>query len=733
MFANLPPNLLSRTLTQAKPSRRQFLTAMGGLGVGLLIGAPLPKAAKAGVSGEAQLNPFVIIRPDNTVVTLSKHLDKGQGTASGLATLVAEELDADWAQMYVEFAPADPTRYNNLHWGAFQGTGGSTAIANSFIQYREAGAMARAMLVDAAAKAWGVPESEVSVQTGVLSHASGKSATFGDLAEAAALLPVPQQVALKSPDQFNLIGREDLPRLDVQSKTVGAPIYTIDHAPENTLVAALARPPKFGAVVKSFDVVEAKQVKGVIDVVQIPAGVAVVATSTWPAFKGREALVVEWDESNAETRGTAELRAEYGALLDQDGLAFQSEGDTERALAKADKVIEGTFEFPFLAHAPMEPHDVVLEFDGEQAHIWTGAQLPTVDQHIVAATLGIEQDNVQVHTLWAGGSFGRRAIYDSHITGEAAQLVKALNTKQPVKIQWSREDDVRGGYYRPMYMHKVRAGLDAEGNITGWSHLIVGQSILVGTPFEQALVRDGIDHTSVEGVLGSPYSIPNFTGDLHSVKVGIPVLWWRSVGHTHTAYVMETMMDDLAHAAGRDPVEFRLAHLKDKPRHVGVLKLAAEKAGWGTSLPTGRFRGVAVHESFSSYVAHVAEISMREDGEFKVEKVVCAVDCGLTVNPDNVRAQIEGGFGFGFGHALRNEITLSKGEVEQSNFHDYEPMRITDMPEMEVHIVPSAEPPTGVGEPGTPPAAPAVSNAIFSATEQRLRRLPFTKDQNGGA
>ena len=346
---------------------------------------------------------------------------------------------------------------------------------------------------------------------------------------------------------------------------------------------------------------------------------------------------------------------------------------------------------------------------------------------------GLSRKNVHVHTLWAGGSFGRRAIHDSHITGEAAQLVKLLGTKRPVKIQWSREDDVRGGFYRPMYMHKVRAGLDANGNIIGWSHRIVGQSILVGTPFEQALVHDGIDHTSVEGVLGSPYAIPNFAGDLHSVKLGVPVLWWRSVGHTHTAYVMETMMDDLAHAAGRDPVEFRLSHLKDKPRHAGVLKLAAEKAGWESPPAEGRFRGVAVHESFSSYVAQVAEISMGEDGEYKVERVVCAVDCGLAVNPDNVRAQIEGGFGFGFGHALRNEITLTDGEVDQSNFHDYEPMRITDMPEMEVHIVPSAEPPTGVGEPGTPPAAPAVSNAIFAATGQRRRRLPFTSDQDGGA
>lgn len=733
MFANLPPNLLSRTLGQAKPSRRQFLTVMGGAGVGLMVGVSLPRVANAAASAEAQLNPFVIVRPDNTVVVLSKHLDKGQGTASGLATLVAEELDADWAQIRADFAPADATKYNNTLWGPVQGTGGSTAISNSFMQYREAGATARAMLVAAAADAWGVPAGEIAVEAGVLTHASGKSATFGELAEAAAAQTAPEQPVLKTPDQFTLIGREDLPRIDVQPKTVGAPIYALDYEPENMVVASIARPPKFGATVKSFDATEAKAVNGVIDVIQIPAGVAVIAKSTWPAFKGREALSIEWDETNAENRGSEELRAEYQALLDQTGPSFRADGDAEAALASADKIVEGTFEFPFLAHAPMEPHDVVIEFDGAAAHVWTGAQVPTLDQFVASATLGIEPKDVHIHTLWAGGSFGRRAIYDSHIVGEAAQLAKAWGKKQPIKIQWSREDDVRGGYYRPMYMHKVRAGLDAEGNIVGWSHRIVGQSILVGTAFEEALVHDGIDHTSVEGVLGSPYAIPHFAGELHTVAVGVPVLWWRSVGHTHTAYVMETIMDDLAHAAGRDPVEFRLAHLKDKPRHSGVLKLAAEKAGWDSPVPEGRFRGVAVHESFASYVAQVAEISMGDDGEFKVEKVVCAVDCGVAVNPDNVRAQMEGGLGFGIGHALRNEITLTDGEVDQSNFHDYEPMRITDMPEVEVHIAPSTEAPTGVGEPGTPPAAPAVSNAIFAATGERWRRLPFTSDQGGGA
>jgi len=732
MFGQLPPNLAHRVLSQTRPNRRQFLTVMGGAGVGLMIGVSIPRVASAATSGDAQLNPFVIVRPDDTVLVLSKHLDKGQGAATGLTTLVAEELDASWEQMRVDFAPADASKYNNLEWGAFQGTGGSSSISNAYMQYREAGAMARALLVEAAAAAWGVPTAEITVAKGVMSHPSGKSSGFGAFAGAAAALPAPATVVVKSPEAFTYIGKS-FPRLDIKAKTEGAPLFTLDHSAENMLVAAIARPPKFGATAKAFDATEAKQVAGVVDVIQIPAGVAVVAKSTWPAFKGREALSVEWDESAAETRGTDELRAQYAALLDQPGAPVEANGDADAALAKADKIVEGVFEFPYLAHAPMEPHDAVIEFDGQTAEVWTGCQMQTGDQFTVAAVLGIEPQNVSIHTLWAGGSFGRRAIPDSHIVGEAAQLAKAWGKKQPLKIQWSREDDVKGGYYRPMYLHKVRAGLDAEGNIVGWSHRIVGQSILKGTAFEEYLVHDGVDATSVEGVAGSPYAIPNIAIDLHTTDVGVPVLWWRSVGHTHTAFVMETMMDDLAHAAGRDPVEFRLAYLKDKPRHAGVLKLAAEKAGWGGPVPEGMARGVAVHESFKSYVAQVVDVALGENGAYKVKKVVCAVDCGVAVNPDNIAAQMEGGIGFGLGHAMRDEITLTGGEVDQSNFYDYEPLRITDMPEVEVHIVASAEAPTGVGEPGVPPVAPAVSNAIFAGTGKRWRRLPFTRDQGGGA
>ena len=733
MFPGLTTKDLGARFGAVETSRRTFMVALGGAGAGLLIGGSLIGAARAGGHSGGKITPFVVIAPDSSVTVISKHLDKGQGVATGLATLVAEELDASWDQIKVEFAPANAALYNNLSWGPYQGTGGSSAIFNSYEQYRKAGATARAMLVSAAAAYWGVPAVEVTVEAGVIKHSSGKTLAFGDVAEAASGLAVPETVALKSPDQFKFIGK-DVQRLDVKDKTVGAPIFALDLERDDMLVAAVARPPKFGATVKSFDASAAKAVNGVVDVIQIPAGVAVVAKSTWPAFKGKDALEIEWDFSKAESRGTDELRAEYRALMDQPGAPMHgNRGDAEAALAAADTIVEGEFEFPFLAHAPMEPHDVVIEFDGKSADIWTGSQLQTVDQYVASAVLGVELPNIRVHTVWAGGSFGRRAIYDSHIVGEAAQLAKAWGKKQPLKIQWTREDDVRGGYYRPMYMHKVRAGLDKDGNIVGWQHRIVGQSILTGTPFEGAYVKDGVDHSSVEGVEGTPYAIPNFHGDLHSVQVGVPVLWWRAVGHTHTAFVMETMMDDLAHAAGKDPIEFRLGLLKDKPRHAGVLKLAAEKAGWGTPLPKGKARGIAVHESFRSYVAQVAEIAMDEDGEFKVERVVCAIDCGVAVNPDNVAAQMEGGIGYGLGHAIRNSITLTDGEVDQSNFHDYEPMRISDMPVVETHIMPSAEAPTGVGEPGTPPVAPAVSNAIFAATGVRRRTQPFSAEESSGA
>ncbi|MXN65125.1 molybdopterin-dependent oxidoreductase [Stappia sp. GBMRC 2046] len=726
-------HLLDKPLAAAKPSRRSFLKLSAGAAGGLLIGLNMPYgsgAAKAAEGTAEFAQPFVHIRPDNKVVVISKHLDKGQGAATGLATLVADELDADRAQVEVEFAPSNPEVYKNLLFG-LQGTGGSTAIANSFLQYREAGAAAKAMLVAAAAKQWEVDPASVTVEKGMVKHGSGKQATFGELAGAAALQDVPEKPKLKSPDEWVYIGKS-FPRVDTKMKTVGAPsTYGMDVQHENMLVAVLARPPKFGSVPKTFDASEAKKVKGVIDVISVPSGVAVLAESTWPAIKARDLVEVEWDESAAETRSSSEMLADLKSMTGEPGLEAHVHGDAEAGLANAAKIVEADYTFPFLAHAPMEPLDATILFDGKSATVWTGSQLQTIDHNVTAGVLGLSPENVKIETLWAGGSFGRRAQPDSHPVAEAAHLAKAWadagNAPRPIKVVWTREDDIKGGYYRPMVAHKVRVGLDADGNPLGWHHRVASKSILIGSPFEQFLVKEGVDETTAEGVTDMTYTVPGIRVEVHNAKTAVPVLWWRSVGHTHTAYVMETMIDRLAREAGKDPVDYRMALLKDDPRKLGVLKLAAEKAGWGDPLPQGRYRGVAVQKSFNTYVAEVAEISFREDGTVKVEKVTCAADCGIPVNPDNIRAQVEGAVGYGLGAILRNEITLTDGEVDQANFDTYLPIRISDMPQVEVHIVPSTEAPTGIGEPGTPPVGPAVANAIAAAKGEWVSELPLSK------
>jgi isoquinoline 1-oxidoreductase beta subunit len=698
------------------------------VGVGLVIGIDLRVGRAAAATGSAFTpNAFLRIAPDNTVTIIAKHIEFGQGTYTGLATILAEELDADWSQVRVESAPADAARYNNLLFGAVQGTGGSTAMANSWEQLRKAGAMARAMLVAAAAREWGVPTAEIAVSNGVLSHArTGRRATFGDLALKAAALPPPADVKLKDAKDFALIGRH-LPRLDSRSKTDGSAVFTMDVSLPDMLTAVIARPPRFGAKVRSFDASAALQVKGVTDAVQVPAGVAVLARGFWAARKGREALKIDWDESVAERRGSEELFAAYRVLARQPGSSARREGDPEAAIAGAARVFEAVYEFPYLAHAPMEPLDCVVRLTPEGCVVWAGSQLQTVDQAVVAAVVGLPPEKVQVHTLLAGGSFGRRATPNGDVAGEAASIAKAIAGRQPVKLVWTREDDITGGRYRPLYVHRLRAGLDPAGRIVGWEHRIVGQSILKGTAFEPMMVKDGIDGTSVEGAVNLPYDIPNISVELHTTEVGVPVLWWRSVGSTHTAFSTETFLDELAQAAGRDPVDLRRTLLKNHPRHLGVLELAAQKAGWGRPLPPGRARGVAVHESFNSFVAQVAEVSLGPEGLPKVERVVCAVDCGIAINPDVIRAQMEGGIGYGLGGALWSEITLVQGRVQQANFDTYRPLRIEDMPEVEVHIVPSAAAPTGVGEPGVPPIAPAVANALFHLIGRRVRRLPFAR------
>jgi isoquinoline 1-oxidoreductase beta subunit len=725
------------------PSRRDILKVSGTgallIGIALYGGRALAEEAPGG--GKALFptgadapapRAFIRIAPDNSVTVLIKHLDKGQGVTTGLPTIVAEELDADWAQMRAEFAPADAQLYNNLLFGPIQATGGSTSVANSWMQLRKAGAAARAMLVAAAAEAWKVPAGEIGIEKGVLHHTSGRTASFGDMATAAAAQPVPSAVTLKDPKDFKLIGTM-LHRLDSRDKTDGRAIYALDIRRPGAVVAVVARSPRFGGVVKNFDAAAARAVPGVVDVVQVPQGVAVLASNSWTAIKGREALKVVWDDGKAETRSSADMLAAYKALASSPGAVAAKAGDADAALQSSGPVVSAEFVFPYLAHAPMEPLNCTIEKaqDGS-IDIWAGSQFQTIEQAAAATILGVTPDKVRIHTLWAGGSFGRRATPNADYIAEAAAILKASGGSRPVHLLWTREDDIQGGRYRPMFYHRIEAALDKAGGIAAWKHRLVGQSFAVGTALAPMIVKDGVDTTAVEGVADLPYRIPNLYVDWHDAPSPITTLWWRSVGHSHTAQAVEVMVDELAHAAGKDPLAFRLALLDGKPRHVGVLKLAAEKAGFGEKLGAGKGRGIAVHESFNTYVAMVAEVTVEGD-KVKVDRIVAAVDCGIAINPDVIRAQIEGGSGYGLGAALRNQITFTQGRVDQSNFDAYEPLRMSDMPKVEVYIMPSNEAPTGVGEPGVPPVAPAVSNAIFAATGKRLRSLPFDFDSLKGA
>jgi isoquinoline 1-oxidoreductase beta subunit len=458
--------------------------------------------------------------------------------------------------------------------------------------------------------------------------------------------------------------------------------------------------------------------------VQIPTGVAVLATDTWAAMRGRDALRIIWDDDKAERRSSAAIMAEYKEVARRAGRIAVNRGDAARALASAPRVLEAEFEFPYLAHAPMEPlNGTIARNPDGTVEVWAGCQLQTVEQRVVASILGIPTEQVKLHTLWAGGSFGRRATPTADYLSEAATILKAIDGAAPVHLVWTREDDMRAGYYRPLVYHRMRAGLEPDGRIAGWQHAVVGKSILMGSPFE-AMVENGVDATSVEGLADTSYVIPDFRVEVHNAREGVPVLWWRSVGHTHTAQAVEVFVDELAHAAGRDPLRYRLDLLRDAPREAAVLRLAAEKAGWGGTSPAGRGRGVAVHKSFDSYVGMVADVSV-DGGSLKVERIVAAVDCGIPVNPDVIAAQVEGAVGFALSSVLRNRITLQDGLVQEANFDAYEPTRMSEMPKVEVHIVPSTADPTGIGEPGVPPLAPAISNAVFAATGKRLRSLPL--------
>jgi len=710
-------------------TRRAVLQAAGSLVVAIGWSAhDVAHAAAPGVEGAATgplaPNAFVRVGSDNIVTIVCKHHEMGQGNTTGLASMLADELDADWALVRTEYAPSDATRYNNLAFGPMQGTGGSSAIANSYLQYRGAGAAARAMLVAAAAETWKVPANDVRTSKSVLTHASGKRASYGEMAEAASRVKLAGDPPLKQPAQFVYIGKDKAsPRVDSVSKCNGSALYTIDVKLPGLLTALIAWPPSFGAKLVSFDASDAKKVKGVIDVVQIPEGVAVVATGTWAALQGRRALKTQWDESGSKSLDSDQLLASYRAQAAEPGKPFAK---PTQGPSPAAKMVEAVYEFPFLAHAAMEPMNCVAWLHDGMLETWSGHQFPSFDHQFAAQAAGLPPEKVKLHTLVSGGSFGRRANSWSDFTVAAVNVAKAIGGRAPVRVQFTREDDTGAGLYRPMMVHSVKASVDATGRVADWKHVIVGQSIVAGTAMEPMLVKDGIDPTSVEGVAGSAYALPMLQGELHSPSLPVRPLWWRSVGSTHTAFVMETMMDELAAAAGKDPLAFRLALLDKSPRAAAVLRLAADKAGWGKPVRSGVAQGLAVHESFSSFVAQVADVSMA-NGKVKVERVVCAVDCGVAVNPDVVRAQMEGCIGFALGALYYGEIEIRNGRAAQRNFDTYRSLRIHEMPKVEVHIVPSDAAPTGVGEPGVPPLAPAVVNAIARLGGPRVRRLPLTR------
>ncbi|HEX5819952.1 MAG TPA: xanthine dehydrogenase family protein molybdopterin-binding subunit [Gemmatimonadales bacterium] len=720
-------------------SRREFLKTGAATGAGLVIAVQLQGCAKqAPPASTAPFAPnaWVRVQDDGSVLIEVDRSEMGQGVSTALPMLVAEELEADWSSVRYEAAPANPAYGNKLTRG-MQVTGGSTAVPNGWVPLRQAGAQAREMLLSAAAARWGVDRATCHAENSrVLHEASGRSATYGELATAAAKLPVPETVRLKDPKDWKLIGRP-VPRLDVPAVVRGEPVFAGDVRVPGMLVAQVERPPVLGGSVKSFDDAEARAVPGVRAVVQLSGGVAVIAEDFWAARKGREALVVEWDEGPNTALDSDAVRATLRALVAQPkGAVVRQDGDAPGTIASLTRKLRVEYEAPYLAHATMEPMTCSADVRPDGVTLWAPTQMQWGPktfgggaQGTAATIAGVDMERVDVRTTKLGGGFGRRSEMD--FIADAVEASKAIGA--PVRVVWTREDDMRHDFYRPVTLHVFEGAVDEAGRPVAWSHVIAGPSIMARylpswmpefAANKMGMLKHGADPTSVEGAENIPYGIANVRVDYRRAEIPVPVGFWRSVGSSQNAFATEGFIDELADLAGQDPVAFRRALLADKPRHRAVLDLAAEKAGWGTPLPPGRARGVAVAESFGSFVAEVAEVSVT-NGVVRVHRVTCAIDCGQVVNPDIVTAQMEGAIAYGLTAALKGEITIEKGRVKQSNFLDYPLLRIDEMPEIAVHLVPSTENPGGVGEPGTPPIAPAVANAVSALTGTRVRRLPI--------
>jgi isoquinoline 1-oxidoreductase beta subunit len=723
------------------PSRREAIVTATVAGGALAITACSPTQILALGTPNTDFGafgPFVRIAPDGGVTVVAKHIEFGQGSSTGMAAIVAEEMDADWSRVSIALAPGNTKAYANTLMGV-QGTGGSTAINESWEQMRKAGAAARALFVQAAAQQWSVSPDQITVKDGVVSGPGGKSATFAELLPAAAKQTPPQAPKLKDPKDFTLIGTARVARKDSHAKSTGAPLFTQDVYEPGMLTAVVLHAPRFGGKIKSFDATAAKKVPGVVDVFQIPTGVAVVATGVYAAKKGREALTgVQWDDAKAERRSSDKMFADYKAIADgaakEGWVSFDTKGKVaDGDFADGPDVLHATYAFPYLAHAPMEPMNCTARVGGGKTVLKFASQIPSLDQMNTALIVGALPGSVEIETLYAGGSFGRRATVDSDYVVECVHIAKHVGGGKPVKLVWTREDDMTGGKYRPMAYHDVKVKVGKDGYPVAWRHRVVVQSFMKGTMMASMGVKNGLDSATVEGAMGSPYlkAIPVTDCQVATPVSPVSTLWWRSVGATHTAMVMEHTVDQLAARAKIDPVSYRRA-LYTKAgadKHLKVLDMAVDKSGWATSLKDakdGWARGIAVHESFGSVVANVVEVKL-DGAEPKVRRAVAVIDCGVAIAPDQVAAQMEGGLNYGLSSALFGQVTLKDGLVQQQNFDTYRVLRMSEAPAVETYIVPSAAHPTGVGEPGTPVVIPAVANALLAAGHGPTSALPFVK------
>lgn len=708
-------------------NRRNFIKTGSLFTGGLLLSFHLPLVAKAGLKnslpGATTFSPnaFIRIGADNAIGILCNHSEMGQGSYTAMTQLIADEMDADWTKITVTASPVG-AEYNSPVFGMML-TGGSSSGYSEWERLRKVGASARAMLVEAAATTWSVDAATCHTENSFVIHtATGKKLSYGQLVAKAATITAPANITLKKNKDFKFIGKP-VKRVDTLEKINGSGIFGMDVHIPGMLTAVIQRPPVFGGKVKSFNADKAKAIAGVKHVVQIDRGIAVVATGYWAAKLGREALEVEWEDG--PLLDTKIQRQQYAAMAETPGLVAAKEGDVTNTSGAA-KTIEAIYEMPYLTHAPMEPLNCLADVKADSCDLYIGTQAQTIEQMTAAHILGLKPQQVKVHTQLLGGAFGRRAIFDGHISAEAVQTSKAVGA--PVKVIWSREDDIRGGYYRPVAYHKMTGSIDAAGLPHSWYHRLVCQSFMIGTAMEAMIVKNGVDTIAVEGASEIPYAIPNFQVEWHRGMDVVPTLWMRSVGHSYNAFAKECFIDEMAYAAGKDPFEYRRSLMDKHPRLRNVLEVAAAKANWGKPLPAGHARGIAVHESFKSFIAQVAEVSVTAAGKIKIHKVICVIDCGPIINPDTIKAQIEGSVVFGLTSAIYGEITFENGRVQQRNFHNYKMVRINEAPPVEVHIIESSDTMGGVGEPGVPPVAPAIANAVFAITKKRLRKMPFPAD-----